>query len=87
MKICPNCGTRDGIYWRGSRYDFNADYCRSEEFAEMEPELAEVLPDDMPLVDRPLVYYRRGTGKIWVYRVALEDFHVDCDRAYTKPKR
>ena len=86
MRVCPKCGERDGIYWRGSRYDFNAEYCRREEFAEMEPELDECLAEDHPLVDGSTVYYRRGSNKTWVYRVQLEDFHVDAERAYTKPR-
>lgn len=88
MKKCPNCGLHDGLYWRGSRYDFNADYCRREEFLEMEPELSEALGENEPLTDEDMVYYRRGTGKVWVYRVAIEDFKVSTEkrRAWTKPK-
>ncbi len=86
MKVCHVCGAHDGPYWRGSRYDFNADYCRREEFLEMQPELSESLSETEPLVDSPYVYYRRGTAKAWVYRVLLEDFKVDCERAWTKPK-
>jgi len=89
MKFCPKCGYEDSIYWRHSRYDFNADYCRREEFPEIEPELDLALGEDEPLVDGRYVYYRRGTGKVWVYRVALEDFKVSCEkrRAYTPPKQ
>lgn len=89
MKFCPMCGYEDDICWRHSRYNFNADYYRREEFAEIEPELSEVLSEDEPLIDGRYVYYRRGTAKIWVYRVAIEDFKVSTEkrRAYTKPKK
>ena len=88
MKFCPDCGYEDPAVWRHSRYDFNADYCRREEFAELEPLLSEALSDTEPLVDGRIIYYRRGTAKIWVYRVALEDYKVSVEkrRAYTKPK-
>jgi len=89
MKVCPICGFRDSAFWRHSRYDFNADYCTRQEFAEIEPELSEVLSDTEPLVDFPYVYYRRGSAKAWVYRVPIEDFKVSVDkhRAWDKPKR
>jgi hypothetical protein len=46
------------------------------------------LGEEEPLIDGRLVYYRRGTAKCWVYRVALEDFKVSCEkrRAYTPSK-
>jgi hypothetical protein len=54
---------------------------------DIEPELDEVLSETEPLVDGPYVYYRRGTAKLWVYRVPLEDFKVNCERGWTKPKK
>jgi hypothetical protein len=88
MKFCPKCGFEDSIYWRHSRYDFNADYCRREEFTEIEADLDMALGEYVPLIDEHYVYYRRGKGKIWVYRVAIEDFKVSTEkrRAYTKSK-
>jgi len=53
---------------------------------EIESELDLALGEEEPLVNGRYVYYRRGTGKIWIYRVNVEDFKVSCEkrRAYTK---
>jgi hypothetical protein len=71
---------------KGIEYNFKC--CRRGEFAEIEPELDMALGEEEPLIDGRYVYYRRGTGKIWVYRVAIEDFKVSCEKrhAYTKSK-
>ncbi|MEM2338420.1 MAG: hypothetical protein QXP06_07500, partial [Candidatus Bathyarchaeia archaeon] len=60
MKVCPKCGFKDPDYWRHSRFDYNADYCRFEEFKEISPELATLLenkPNFQPVEDEYYYYY------------------------------
>jgi len=57
MRVCPKCGYEDQPIWRHSRYDFNADYCRREEFEEIEPLLSEALSETEPLIDGRNIYY------------------------------
>ena len=87
VAVCPCCGEviRDNPFWRGSRYDFNADYMRFED-GEQQPELKEVclaLDDKAnfdPLVVGPVTFYRRGKGGKWLYRVPNEDFRVETEK-------
>ena len=82
MKICPNCGHRDNPYWRHSRFDFNADYMREDDFAREFPELFKQLPPKPEkLILGLYVYYRRGKKEKQVYRVALEDYKVETEKA------
>ena len=85
MKVCPRCGFKDLLQWRGSRFDFNADYMRFDEAAAV-PELRDVvtvLQDQanfVPYLQGAVVYYRRGTGGLYLYRVPKEDFRVPRER-------
>jgi hypothetical protein len=85
MRVCPKCGYKDNPQWRHSRFDFNADYMRFDE-AEKIPELEPITKDlknnsnFVPCIRPPYSYYRRGTGGIWLYRVASEDFRVPRER-------
>jgi len=83
MKVCPKCGYIDHPYWRHSRFDFNADYCRWEEFKTIHPKLAEKLKDKHnfdPVENGEYIYYRRGSGGLFVYRVWKPDFHIKIER-------
>lgn len=85
MKECPNCGYRDNPYWRASRFDFNADYMKEEDFAIQYPELYEALgPKPETLGDGPILYYRRGKREKQVYRVLREDYKVETEKAKKK---
>ena len=89
MRVCPKCGYRDNPYWIHSRFDFNADYMRFEE-AERDPELREVCrllegkKTYEPIEVGPYIYYRRGTGGIYLYRVLKEDFKAPRERVRHK---
>ena len=87
MRICPKCGYRENPNWRHSRFDFNADYMRFEE-AFQDPELKDVCMQlqnkktYVPIEIGDYIYYRRGTGGIYLYRVPNEDFKVPRERRF-----
>lgn len=81
MKMCPNCGHRDNPYFRHSRFDYNADYMREDEFAREYPELYKNLPQKPNKLTHGLyVYYRRGKKEKQVYRVSIEDYKVETEK-------
>jgi hypothetical protein len=85
VKICPCCKFADNPYWRHSRFDYNADYMRWEDFQREYAGLAEQLEgrrNNDPIEDYEKInfYYRRGTGGIEVYRVAKEDYKMPRER-------
>lgn len=85
MKICPKCRTRDNPYWRHSRFDFNADYMREEDFAREYPKEYAMLPPKPGILHAGCyVYYRRGKKEKQVYRVAFEDWKVETEKSRTK---
>ncbi len=85
MKRCPRCGFRDNPNWRGGRFDYNSEYMRFDT-AKEQPELAEVVenlqdkPNFYPFAVGETIYYRRGTGGLYLYRVPKEDFRVKRER-------
>ena len=85
MKICSKCGHRDDPHWRGSRFDFNADYMRFaegfkiQEYQEICAKLKSRKNFD-PIFTKYYAFYRRGTGGIYLYRVPKEDFKVSRER-------
>lgn len=82
MKTCTKCGHRDNPYWRHSRFDFNADYMREDDFAREYPELyAQLPPKPLPLGHGHYVYYRRGKKEKQVYRVPIEDYKVETEKS------
>lgn len=82
MKICDKCGHRDNPYWRHSRFDFNADYMREEDFVIQYPLLMAKLPQKGKyLQTKYYIYYRRGKKEKEVYRVAIEDYKVETEKA------
>lgn len=83
MKVCSECGHLDNALWRHSRFDFNADYMRFEDFQKEYPELAKLLEtrrNHDPVEDAYYFYYRRGTGGIEVYRVWKPDYKMPRER-------
>lgn len=85
MKVCVKCGYRDNPLWRSSRFDLNAEYMRWED-AETAEELSPVVEALRHAANfagfqlGPYIYYRRGTGGLWLYRVLPEDFKVPRER-------
>ena len=85
MKICNKCGYREKTNWRGSRFDFNAEYIRFEE-AKGNSETDHLFhglknrENHDPIFDKYYAYYRRGTGGIYLYRVPKEDFKIKRER-------
>lgn len=81
MRVCSKCGHRDNPYWRASRFDYNADYMKEEDFAVQYPLLYEALgPKPETLGDGSVLYYRRGKKEKQVYRVLREDYHVETEK-------
>ena len=79
MRVCPKCGYRDPGQWRHSRFEFNADYCRFDNAPLEVSHVIDALKDKanfQPYEDGPYIYYRRGTGGVYLYRVLKEDFCV-----------
>lgn len=95
VAVCPCCGTviKDNPLWRGSRFDFNADYMDYFNEASGSPELAEIVKalegtdNFVPLVVGPNTFYRRGKGGKWLYRVPNEDFRVETEKRKPKGKQ
>lgn len=85
---CPHCGTviRDNPFWRGSKFDFNAEYMEYYQEAGSSLELVEVCKalveaeNFVPFVVGPNTFYRRGKGGKWLYRVPNEDFRVETEK-------
>ncbi len=94
VAVCPCCGEviRDNPLWRGSRYDFNADYMRFED-GQQQPELKEICEkleeaeNFEPLIVGPNTFYRRGKGGKWLYKVPNEDFRVETEKRKVKGKQ
>ena len=82
MKICPRCGHRDNPFWKHSRFDYNADYMREEDFKKEYPILYSWLPPKPKYLKyNEYVYYRRGKKEKQVYRVAKEDYKVETEKS------
>jgi len=70
---------------RNSRFDFNARYIRFDE-AQNLPEFKEITEalanakNFEPFAFGDFVFYRRGTGGLWLYMVPKEDFRVQRER-------
>jgi len=83
MKVCEKCGHVDNPLWRHSRFDYNADYMRWEDFQHEYPLLANSLKDkrnNEPIDCGEYYFYRRGTGGIEVYRVWKPDYKMPRER-------
>ena len=91
MRICPNCGFKDNFQWRHSRFDYNADYMRFDESLQ-DPFLHDICQflkgkaNFEPFEFNGVVFYRRGTGVLYLYRVPKEDFHVYRERKTHRKK-
>lgn len=83
MRVCPKCGYKDADEWRHSRFDYNADYCRFDEAPDEVWDVVLILKDAgnfEPFEKGSYIYYRRGTGGIWLYRVWKPDFKMPRER-------
>lgn len=83
MKICLHCGCRDNPYWHNSRFEWDADEMRFEEFMREYPTLAMILwqrRNHSAIRQGPYSYYRRGTDGLMVYRVLTEDLNMPRER-------
>jgi len=91
MSVCPKCGFRDPVPWRGSRFDFNAFYIRFDEAPNYDS-LREIYVQLVPranfdrVIVGPYSYYRRGTDGLYLYRVLNEDFRVPRERKQHKKR-
>jgi hypothetical protein len=86
VKVCPCCGHVDRSQFRASRFDFDAEYMRFDEAVAEVPKVVQFLKDKPNFFPYyaghgfDLVYYRRGTGGLWLYRVLKENFRVPRER-------
>jgi hypothetical protein len=84
---CPHCGYKENPQWRNSRFVYNADLMRFDE-AEQDPELERFCrflankKNAFPFyaLAEGLVYYRRGTDRMYLYRVPISDFNMPRER-------
>jgi hypothetical protein len=87
LKVCPCCNYIDRSQFRASRFDYDSEYMRFDESKSELPEVYEALKDKanfFPYAIGELVYYRRGTGGLWLYRVLKENFRVPRERKQHK---
>ena len=85
MKVCPQCGYREAVAWRHSRFDYNADYMRFDEATRILnlKQICEQLKNKGNfdrIIEGSYSYYHRGTGGLYLYRVLNEDFKVRRER-------
>ena len=83
MKVCPNCGYVDRSQFRASRFDYDSEHMRFDEAASEVPQVVDALkdkPNFFPYSVGELIYYRRGTGGLWLYRVLKENFRIPRER-------
>jgi hypothetical protein len=82
MKTCPCCGHTDNPFWRSSKFELNADYMSEVDFEKEYPDIAMFLPaKPYTLLFSGCIYYRRGKKAKQVYRVPVEDFKVETEKA------
>ena len=90
VKVCHKCGAVDNLYWRHSRFDYNADYMTFEQFKIEYPALGKLLEhrkNHDPIETKHYFYYRRGTSGIEVYRVWKPDYKMPRERKSHKGGR
>lgn len=86
MKVCPQCGFRERANFRTSRFDYNADYLRTDEALQLEEykpivkELKRRPKGDYYFDGKHYIYYLRGSGQLYFYRVPYEDYKVGRER-------
>jgi hypothetical protein len=85
---CPRCKELEILLHpqlRNSRFDFNARYIRFDE-AQQAPEFQAVTKalehadNFIPYKVSNFIFYRRGTGGLWLYVVPECDFRVPRER-------
>ena len=89
MKVCPKCGHVDRTQFRTSRFEYDQEYMRFDEAKADYPQIYEALkdkPNQWPLSIGEEIYYRRGTGGLWLYRCLKENFKMPRERKTHKVK-
>ncbi len=79
---CPNCGFKDGIYWRPRHFDTNIEICKLEDLQLMNANLADKIDElydklrSKALVMEGIYVYRMTkSGMVWRLEKKLwEDF-------------
>ena len=72
MRVCPECGNRDPLYWRPLRWDPDDCYCQIEDFQRLEPELSlKLLKGAKEVHDKFYAYRLAGKEKNFVRRREL----------------
>ena len=70
MRACPNCGYVDPPEWRQVPWKFDVDFCHSEDFARLHPELYKKLMKGHKVVfDEHFAYRFSGKSRKAVWRV------------------
>jgi len=67
LRVCPQCGFQDPVYWRQNRWVSAVDYCRIEDFQVIYPQMADLQPGETRS-DKYCYYYRGKKQKLFVYR-------------------
>ena len=80
MRICPKCGYQEPLEWRHDFWHADKDYCRTEDFRCLQPDLAKALDAGHKVViDEFYAYRKRGKGKLFVERIPRSLVEVDQD--------
>jgi hypothetical protein len=88
---CPRCGFEDNPQWRNG-FDFKSEYMRFDEALNDAclKLICEKLKDKAnfdPVDINGVLYYRRGSSGMFLYRVMKEDFRVPVERKNHKVKK
>jgi hypothetical protein len=91
MRECPRCHFLDPPNWRHPAHYPDLDYCRYDEFLEIQPELARKLVPDSEVEDELYVYRRSkqtrtkkgDRGGKYVYRVWKPIFNAWGDQGWS----
>jgi len=74
MRVCPKCGFVDPPEWRHSRYSYWIDFCKTEDFKCLEPEMAKELLNGKKTVEDKNYVYRMTKNGRRIERKALVDY-------------
>lgn len=70
MRVCPKCGHVDDPLWRQVPWKFDVDFCHTEDFARMHPDLYEELCSGHEFAfDETFAYMFSGKSRKVVWRV------------------
>lgn len=83
MRVCSKCGFVDNLLWRHSRFEYNTDYMRTDDFKKEYPKIwkeLSPLKNHQPVKNGHYIYYKRGTGSIQIYRVWENEYNIPRER-------